>query len=113
MEEFELKHAEMTRCIRTFQTMRDVWEGLASRSTKPGYGSFARQQADIYSQLAKDAEELFELHGEKCFVHPETTLIQAVIVFRNDELAWFREVAGIPNTADASLDSQAVGSAPG
>ena len=93
MEEFELKHMEITRCIRSFRTMSEVWEGIASKSEKPGYGAFARRQSDIYSRLCKDAEELFAKHAEPQFVYPETTLIDALCTFREEELSWFRELA--------------------
>jgi hypothetical protein len=73
MEEFELKHAEFVRCIRSFQFMSVTWEQMASKATDPGYAAFGRQQADTYRVLCEDAEKLVTQHGEARFVKPVTS----------------------------------------
>jgi len=97
MEEFELKHAEFTRCIRYFDYMERTWQILASKdtSTRPGYAAFARRQAHTYSKLSQDAQELFQKHGEERFVHPETTLIDSISKFREEELSWFTDLTQV------------------
>jgi hypothetical protein len=102
MEEFELKHVEFIRCIRSFDKMSLIWEQLASNATRSGYAEFARHQADIYSELHCDAKALFAKHGEPQFViagesSTLTTFFNAVEAFRDDELGWFKKIAGIPD----------------
>jgi hypothetical protein len=89
MEEFELKHAELARCIRSLGHMSHVWEELAKEDGHPGYAEFGRRQADIYRKLRTDAEALFRTHGEEDFVNPKTTLMDAISTFRKQELSWF------------------------
>jgi hypothetical protein len=89
IEEFEMKHAELTRCIRSFDYMSQVWEELSKKDARPGYAEFGRRQASVYQKLCTDAVSLFQIHGEARFVHPKTTLTEAISTFRKQELAWF------------------------
>jgi hypothetical protein len=93
MEEFELKHAEFARCIRSFDYTSRSWETLAGTGdARPGYAEFARRQANHYRELCTGAQSLFEKHGEERFVHPKTTLVDAVQDFREQELSWFKDI---------------------
>jgi hypothetical protein len=89
IEEFELKHAELARCIRSFDHMSHVWEELAEKDARSGYAEFGRRQASIYRKLCTDASNLFRTHGEEHFVDSKTTLTDAISTFRKQELSWF------------------------
>jgi hypothetical protein len=88
LEEFELKHAEFTRCIKSFKHMQGVWESLASEASKPGYTPFALRQADMYHGLYQDAQQLFDKHGEANLVKGSPTFMSAACMFQEKELAW-------------------------
>jgi hypothetical protein len=94
MEEFELKHMEFVRCIRSFAYTSQAWETLSdSEDIRPGYPEFARRQSNFYRELYADASLLFEKYGEERFVRPKASLIDAIQDFREQELSWFRELA--------------------
>src|SRR5215475_805081 len=95
LEEYELKHVEFTRCIRSFKKMSIVWEELASKDERPGYASYARQQAHRYTRLRDEARSLFGEQGNPAFVDPKPTLIEAFKAFRSNELSWLRELAQV------------------
>jgi hypothetical protein len=95
LEEFELKHIEMRRCIESYQTMSLTWTTLATKSTLPGPAAFARRQAEIYNRLHSDALSLFMNKGEPCFVNtPQFGLVKAILNFREQELGWLTQLAG-------------------
>ena len=90
MEEFELKHVEFARCIRSFDYTKDAWETLSAKCVRPGYGEFARRQADFYKKLHTDVQLLFEKYGEERLVKHKATITDAIQDFRDQELSWFR-----------------------
>ena len=96
MEEFELKHAEFIRCIKTFDTMRTAWENVAANCTHRGYAAFARRQSVMYRDLHKDAEDLYQQRAEKQFsgISGSETLIREVHKFRESELGWLTRLVG-------------------
>jgi hypothetical protein len=98
LEEFELKHIELIRCIRSFNKMHSVWEVMSKTVQKPGHAAFARRQSTIYVDLRNDAEKLFREKGEARFVslglHDDSHLVDAVRQFRDAELSWLKQLAG-------------------
>jgi hypothetical protein len=94
LEEFKLKHVEMRQCIAYFYHMHTVWSSLASKSTNLGYQGFAGQQAEIYLGLHDNAELLFLKNGEpRLIAISETNLVKTVQDFRDQELAWLKQLA--------------------
>jgi hypothetical protein len=90
LEEFELKHAEFSRCITGFHAMETGWDTVAKTAADEGYAGYARRQAKVYRELYDDAVSLFSLVGEARFVKPSGTILEAVQEFRQDELDWLR-----------------------
>lgn len=59
LEEFELKHVEFMRSIKSFERMSSVWAELASKTPLPGNAAFARKQSETFKTLSKDASDWF------------------------------------------------------
>jgi hypothetical protein len=67
LEEYELKHAEFERTIRTFGFWAREWSEVASSARqegKHGVEAFARHQSAIYRTLQTGAKELYTKCGE-------------------------------------------------
>jgi hypothetical protein len=90
LEEFELKHIEFIRTIKSFESMRAIWGTIANRHTSPGYSAFARRQSSMYADLRDDAISRFKHVGNPELVKGDTaSFIQAVQDFRAKQLSWF------------------------
>lgn len=91
LEEFELKHVEFMRSIKSFEKMSSVWSILASKSSSPANSALARKQAAIYETLRADASHWFRQTGEPRFlVMTEHTLVKIITDFREGELSWLQ-----------------------
>lgn len=96
LEEFELKHVEMARCILSFDRMRSVWDTLATSSQNQGYAGFARSIASKYHQLHENARELLLVKGAPPLRNiEESTIVEIVQTFRKEELHWLDSLANI------------------
>ena len=92
LEEFELKHIEFMRCIKTFETMRAIWGTISKRHDKPGYKAFAQRQANMYSDLRDDALSRFKHVANPNLLRGDIqSLIQAIWDFRQIQLSWLFE----------------------
>jgi hypothetical protein len=96
-EQFEIKHAEFMRCIKTFQSLKDIWNTLAingSRGPEIGSTAFARRQSAMFAQMENECREHYKAIGEPFFVNlpPDITLAQRVSEFRQKEKAWVTAV---------------------
>ena len=95
MEEFELKHVDFMRCIKSFDTMRTVWSTMASKSSSLAAIAIARKESAKYSTLHEDASSLHAKTAEPRFrVMTEGTLVKIIQDFRDRELSWFRSYIG-------------------
>jgi hypothetical protein len=99
LEEFELKHIEFIRCIRSFQTMHFAWAAMASKAVGAGRTAFARRQSTMYLDLHNEAKDWFARKGETRFVnlanyYDTTSFVDAVRQFRERELGWLIALAG-------------------
>lgn len=64
VEEGEISEEEFRRLIRACDMMKDIWSKLADSSEKKGYAAYAREKADMYLQMGRDARGKFEgAHG--------------------------------------------------
>lgn len=89
LEEFELKHVDFVRCIKSFEKMRSVWLDLAGSASLPGDSAFARKQASTYYVLHRDASAWFLKTAEPRFLSmTEETLVETISDFRAQELSW-------------------------
>jgi hypothetical protein len=97
IEEYELKHIEFHRCIKSFQYMHTVWSSLAERSVAPSRAAFARHQSTLYRELQLEAQCLFTLKGLPEFVNCDPwdlgNMLNVVREFRQKELGWLTELA--------------------
>jgi hypothetical protein len=94
LEEFELKHVEFMRCIKSFETMRAIWGTISKRHDKPGYAAFAQRQADMYEDLRDDAISRFKHVANPRLLRGDIrSLTQAISEFRRDQLSWLFEAA--------------------
>jgi hypothetical protein len=94
LEEFELKHVEFLRCIKSFYSMHSIWDTIAKDSAEPGHAAFTRHQSNIYLDLHDDAKAWFTRKGEARFVNmQESTIVQTVRRFREQELGWLEALA--------------------
>jgi len=102
IEEYELKHVEFQRCIKSFRTMAGIWATLGDKSADPGRAAFARRQSTVYRELQTDAERLYHLKGLEEFVKCDPddleTLLRTVREFRRKELGWLMELAKVSET---------------
>jgi hypothetical protein len=94
LEEFELKHVEFVRTIRSFQTLAAAWSTVASRAKDEGRSGFAHRQAAMYQELQRDASRLLTETTEPRFTGSEEEVIAALHSFRTNELSWLRQLAG-------------------
>lgn len=96
LEQFEIKHVEMMRCIKSFYHLHAVWASMAAKSSQLGHAAFARQQASMFLDLHDNAKDLFAEKGEPRFVSMnDSTVVQTVRAFRNQELGWLYELARV------------------
>jgi hypothetical protein len=100
LEEFELKHMEFIRCIRSFNTMHTVWNAIGKKATKPGPAAFAFRQSTFYRDLHDDAKGWFIRKGERRFVQlvdgvdNVADFVRTARQFRKQELGWLTQMAG-------------------
>jgi hypothetical protein len=99
LEEYELKHAELVRCVAGFHSLEQAWHATAKGCADEVYGGYARLQANIYHQLHQQADQIFAKVGSPYFADPNVPLPEALDKFRADELCWFRELVGEDNTS--------------
>ncbi|THU99408.1 hypothetical protein K435DRAFT_659064, partial [Dendrothele bispora CBS 962.96] len=94
MEQFELKHAEFERTILFFRRTSNAWLSLANPALSPGHGTFAKRQAAVYNDLAKDAELRYKAVGHPAFIElPEDTILaQRVEEWRMQQLSWMKDM---------------------
>ena len=85
LEEFELKHMEFIRCIKSFDAMATAWDAVSAKhsnvtstSTKKGYDTFAHRQANTYRRLHDEAERLFKTNAESSLYNSRDDLIAAI-----------------------------------
>jgi hypothetical protein len=98
MEEFEMKHVEFSRTIRSFLTMTETWTSLAKAAQDEGMAAFARHQAGIYRELYDDSVSIFRQTADPRFVEPDGgDLLDAIKAFREGELSWLRKLASAPS----------------
>jgi len=91
MEEFELKHVEMMRCIKSFSHICEVWKTLAHTSKNGGHAAYARRQSAIYFELHENAKALLAANGyENLRDMEESTLVEIIQRFRKEEMDWLR-----------------------
>lgn len=89
LEEFEIKHIEFMRAIKSFSTMHDIWKSLASSTTHAGSASFARRQSYLYLDLCESMRRWFKDTAEPRFLNiTEDNIIDTIQKFRADELDW-------------------------
>jgi hypothetical protein len=95
LEEYELKHMEFIRCIKSFETMRALWGTMAKHHAKPGYAAFARRQASTYKDLRDDAISRFKHVGNPNLLARGDTssFVQAVLGLREKHLSWLTAAA--------------------
>lgn len=92
MEQFELKHIEFIRCIKYFDTMSSVWSNLGLKTPDASESSFAKRQSSTYLTLRDDASKwFFKVAAPRFRSMTENNMIQMVIDFRHEELAWMGE----------------------
>jgi hypothetical protein len=109
LEEFELKHAEFIRCIKSFHAMATAWSTLATTETREGYAAFARYQADIYGRLHRDAEDLFKKNAEPSLYESRDNLIEGIQKLRRRELAWLWRMAGASQGVESESEAESAG----
>jgi hypothetical protein len=97
LEELELKHIEVMRCTKSFETMKSAWITLAKEESRPRYAAFAREQAHIYAQLHEDAARMYAKKAEPRLQVPEANILKAILTFRENELEWLVKMACLPN----------------
>jgi hypothetical protein len=97
LEEFELKHVEFIRCIRSFRSHQDAWAAAAASSPRAGQAAFARRQSATYRRLKEEAEYYFKKAGTKELREPNevSAIIEAVVKYREKHLGWFRQFVEI------------------
>lgn len=89
LEEFELKHVEFMRCIKSFLTMSETWCALSLEADLPGNVAFAKRQSLIYRQLHDDAKSLFVKVAEPRFRQlSEQNFVELIRKFREVDLGW-------------------------
>lgn len=94
LEDFEMKHVEFMRSIKSFHTMYRTWDTLASNQVHPGKAGFSRQQSLMYLRLHDDAVERFEKVSEPRFKGiTEKNVVEIISEFRRVELRWLEEIA--------------------
>jgi hypothetical protein len=95
LEEFEMKHAEFDRCIKTFNTMSSAWKAIAKDHSKSGYRAFARRQSTMFETLRNTADDTFKKFGAKLFINKSgPALVDTLAKFHEEELSWLKELAG-------------------
>ena len=73
--------------------MHSVWDTLATKNSN-GYDGYARSQASIYLELHDNAKKLFAEKGEpRLLKMKESTIVQVVRKFREEELGWLSSYA--------------------
>lgn len=68
LEEWEIRQADYLRCIRYFQTMAQIWQGLVTicsddNLVQLGKNAYARKKAQMYTDMANHAIELLTTEG--------------------------------------------------
>lgn len=89
LEEFEVKHVDFMRAIKSFNTMHEIWKSLASNADHAGSAAFARKQSFLYDDLSNSMKEWFLKTAEPRFLHiNEENIVETIQSFRNEELGW-------------------------
>lgn len=92
LEDFEMKHIDFMRSIKSFHTMHETWNALANHAKDPGKAAFAKRQSKLYLRLHEDTRKRFEEVAEPRFRElSEENLVETLMEFRNVELSWFEE----------------------
>lgn len=92
LEEFEMKHIDFMRSIKSFATMHLNWNELASQQVQPGKAAFARRQSLLYFRLYEDAKSRFDKTAEPRFKNlTEENLVEILMDFRRTELSWLED----------------------
>jgi hypothetical protein len=95
LEEFELKHMEFLRCIRSFDTLRSSWSSIEAKEAREAYAAYARRQADTYKRLHDQAQLLFKENAEPILYDSRDDLVTALQDLRKHELGWLWRMAGV------------------
>src|ERR1700754_2278371 len=104
LEELELKHVELKRCIKTFHKMAEAWMLAAIKSTSNGEAAFARRQSDMFLGLRDDANEWLTKKGVKCLIDSsDSDAIQILRDFRTQELGWLYEAAQVSHSSSSTF----------
>ena len=53
MEELELKHIELRRTIKSFETMSTVWNSISVQQSSPGAATFVKNQSTFFGRMQK------------------------------------------------------------
>jgi len=94
LEEYEMKHVELRRCIKSFHKMHSAWESIANNCGNLGHSAFSRRQSELYCLLHDDAVDRFKRVGYSPFVTcNDSELVSEVYRFRNHELGWLNIMA--------------------
>lgn len=93
MEELELKHAELRRTIKSFETMSRVWNGISAQQSSPGAAAFTKKQSIMYDNLRKEAETWKSKGVEQLVNASDGDFVQAVLDFRKREMGWLEDFA--------------------
>lgn len=89
LEEFELKHLDFIRAIKSHYKMYEVWTALSKKTTDAGSAAFARRQSFVYYDLHVQTKEWFLKTAEPRFLNiTEETIVETIQQFRADELGW-------------------------
>ena len=94
LEEYEMKHMEFRRCIKSFDKMYSAWESIAAECDNPGYRSFAKRQANVYLRLRDETKTRFAAVGYSRFVEcDDLEFVSEVYRFREKEIGWLKTMA--------------------
>jgi hypothetical protein len=100
LEEFEMKHVELMRCIQFFNHMHSSWASAATKASNPHYSAFANRQSMIYTALHDDAQTWFTRIAAPHFSKlSEDNLVHTVRDFRKQELGWLTKLAQVSDKA--------------
>ncbi|KAJ3819679.1 hypothetical protein F5880DRAFT_1616250 [Lentinula raphanica] len=94
MEQFESKHAEFERIIEYFRTMASAWTALGNKQTTPGYRAYANYHANMFTDLANDADMRYKRVGHPVFMNfgEGEILADRVLDWRKDWLKWMDDL---------------------
>jgi len=95
LEQFELKHIEFSRCIKSFDYASSAWLAASKQTARPGYSAFAKRQSRLFTSLRDDATAKFAKYGFPGLGGLSgAALVKSLGAFREKELAWLKELVG-------------------